>query len=40
MQHRRVQHVAFDPFAAIEQPAQLTQRATDLDAERGLHSVH
>ena len=40
MQHVDVQHVALDPFAAIQQPAQLADRLRNRDAERVLHRVH
>ncbi len=40
VQHVDVQHVALDPFAAIEQPPQLAQRPGDRDAERVLHRMH
>ena len=40
MQHVDVEHVAFDPFATIEKPAQLAQRSVNLDTENLLHRVH
>ena len=40
VQHVHVQHVAFDPLAAIQQPAQRADLRRDGDAERVLHRVH
>ena len=40
VQHVDVQHVALDPFAAIDEPAQRAQRTVDADAEDVLHRVH
>ena len=40
MQHRRVQHMAFDPLAAIQHPPQVAQRAVDRDAQGRLHRVN
>ena len=39
VQHVDVEYVAFDPFAAIKQPAKLAQRPADGNAERVLHRV-
>ena len=39
MQHMGVQHVALDPFAAVDQPAQIGDRLRDLPAQRGLHGL-
>ena len=39
VQHGRVQDVAFDPLAAIDQPAQVADRAGYLDAQRLLHGM-
>ncbi len=39
MQHIDVEHVALDPFAAIEQAPQVAQRAVHADAEGVLHGV-
>ncbi len=39
MQHRRVQHVALNPLAAIDQAAEIAERAGDGDTERVLHRL-
>jgi hypothetical protein len=40
VQHIDVQRVAFDPFAAIEQPTQFAHLRRHADTERILHRVH
>ena len=39
MQHGRVQDVALDPLAAVNQPAQVPERTRDPEAERVLHRL-
>ena len=40
MQHVDMQHMAFDPFAAIEQPAQIAGRARHRHAAGRFHRLH
>ncbi len=39
VQHRRVQHMALDPFAAIDQPPEVAKRPGHPDAEGILHRL-